>query len=93
LNLPETLKIFLVDDWEAVTKNNQVGVLNNGPLLRMLTFMYIQLVTLPRTPTVVELLDEFAAYVVETKPPGYVFIVSTFDSYSSFPKAYETLSC
>ncbi|RDB22352.1 Chromatin modification-related protein EAF3 [Hypsizygus marmoreus] len=49
LNLPEVLKVLLVDDWEAVTKNNQ-------------------LVPLPRTPTVVELLDEFAAYVVKTKP-------------------------
>jgi len=27
-----------------------------------------QLVTLPRTPTVVELLDEFAAYITEKKP-------------------------
>jgi mortality factor 4-like protein 1 len=25
LNVPEVLKVFLVDDWEAVTKNNQVG--------------------------------------------------------------------
>jgi len=49
LNIPEVLKAQLVDDWEAVTKNNQV-------------------VTLPRTPTVVELLDEFAAYIVENKP-------------------------
>ena len=24
LNVPETLKVLLVDDWEAVTKNNQV---------------------------------------------------------------------
>ncbi|KAF9458077.1 MRG-domain-containing protein [Collybia nuda] len=51
LNLPDTLKMFLVDDWEAVTKNNQ-------------------LVTLPRTPTVVELLEQFASYIEETKPPG-----------------------
>ena len=25
LNIPETLKVLLVDDWEAVTKNNQVS--------------------------------------------------------------------
>lgn len=25
LNVPEILKVQLVDDWEAVTKNNQVG--------------------------------------------------------------------
>ncbi|KAH0584372.1 hypothetical protein H2248_009911 [Termitomyces sp. 'cryptogamus'] len=49
LNLPEILKVILVDDWEAVTKNQQ-------------------LVTLPRDPTVVALLDEFAAYIVKTKP-------------------------
>jgi mortality factor 4-like protein 1 len=24
LNVPEVLKVKLVDDWEAVTKNNQV---------------------------------------------------------------------
>ena len=24
LNVPEPLKVLLVDDWEAVTKNNQV---------------------------------------------------------------------
>ena len=24
LNVPEILKVLLVDDWEAVTKNNQV---------------------------------------------------------------------
>ncbi|KAG6919921.1 hypothetical protein DXG01_013270 [Tephrocybe rancida] len=49
LVLPEILKVSLVDDWEAVTKNNQ-------------------LVTLPRDPTVVGLLDEFATYVIQTKP-------------------------
>ena len=27
LNVPETLKVLLVDDWEAVTKNNQVRLL------------------------------------------------------------------
>ncbi len=26
LNVPEPLKVLLVDDWEAVTKNNQVRV-------------------------------------------------------------------
>jgi len=24
LNVPEILKVLLVDDWEAITKNNQV---------------------------------------------------------------------
>ncbi|KAG5634164.1 hypothetical protein H0H81_003101 [Sphagnurus paluster] len=51
LNLPEVLKVQLVDDWEAVTKNNQV-------------------VSLPRDPTVVGILEEFSAYVLEKKPAG-----------------------
>ncbi|TFK71406.1 MRG-domain-containing protein [Pluteus cervinus] len=49
LTIPELLKVQLVDDWECVTKNNQ-------------------LVTLPRNPTVVDLLTEFAAYITSAKP-------------------------
>ncbi|KAF9473209.1 MRG-domain-containing protein [Pholiota conissans] len=49
LNVPEVLKTVLVDDWESVTKNNQ-------------------LVTLPRSPNVAEVLTEFAEYVRTTKP-------------------------
>ncbi|KAL6303675.1 MRG-domain-containing protein [Sparassis latifolia] len=45
LHVPETLKVLLVDDWEAVTKNSQ-------------------LVALPRTPNVVELLEEYRKYVL-----------------------------
>ncbi|KAF7795288.1 hypothetical protein EIP86_006442 [Pleurotus ostreatoroseus] len=45
LVVPEMLKVLLVDDWEAVTKNNQ-------------------LVALPRTPNVVELLDEWKQHVL-----------------------------
>jgi len=45
LNVPEVLKVLLVDDWEAITKNSQ-------------------LVTLPRAPTVVEILQEFQDYVM-----------------------------
>ncbi|GJE94035.1 MRG-domain-containing protein [Phanerochaete sordida] len=45
LNVPEQLKVLLVDDWEAVTKNNQ-------------------LVPLPRTPNVVEILKEFEEHVL-----------------------------
>ncbi|KAG6372632.1 MRG-domain-containing protein [Boletus reticuloceps] len=40
MNVPEVLKVLLVDDWEAITKNNQ-------------------LVSLPRTPNVIEILQEF----------------------------------
>ncbi|KAG6853437.1 hypothetical protein C0991_004362, partial [Blastosporella zonata] len=68
LNLPETLKVYLVDDWESVTKNNQV--LNNlYPSFAAVQLTLYQLVSLPRTPSVVGLLDEFAAHIVQTKPP------------------------
>ncbi|GFZ47221.1 Chromatin modification-related protein EAF3 [Saitozyma sp. JCM 24511] len=46
--IPDPLKLQLVDDWENVTKNNQ-------------------LVTLPRTPNVRELLEEYRQYVQSTK--------------------------
>ncbi|KAJ7119468.1 MRG-domain-containing protein [Mycena epipterygia] len=49
LNIPEQIKVKLVDDWETVTKN-------------------AKLVTLPRSPTVQELLKEFETYLIETKP-------------------------
>ncbi|EGO23073.1 hypothetical protein SERLADRAFT_471761 [Serpula lacrymans var. lacrymans S7.9] len=47
LNVPEILKVLLVDDWEAVTKNNQ-------------------LVSLPRSPTVLEILQEFKDHVMSS---------------------------
>ncbi|KAJ7159853.1 MRG-domain-containing protein [Mycena crocata] len=50
LNIPEQIKVKLVDDWETVTKDNK-------------------LVTLPRDPTVEDLLKQFEAYLKETKPP------------------------
>jgi len=49
LAVPDTLKVLLVDDWEAVTKNNQ-------------------LVTLPRSPTVVEILEEYKQHVLNDSP-------------------------
>ncbi|KAG2136753.1 MRG-domain-containing protein [Suillus cothurnatus] len=45
LNVPEVLKVLLVDDWEAITKNSQ-------------------LVSVPRSPTVVGILQEFKDYVI-----------------------------
>ncbi|EKM74705.1 hypothetical protein AGABI1DRAFT_80803 [Agaricus bisporus var. burnettii JB137-S8] len=52
MNVPDTLKVVLVDDWEAITKNNQ-------------------LVSLPRSPNVQELLEEWLDYMLklEPKPP------------------------
>jgi len=43
--------VLLVDDWEAVTKNNQ-------------------LVTLPRNPTVAEILEEFKQHILNSPPPN-----------------------
>ncbi|KAH9458020.1 hypothetical protein Pst134EB_010323 [Puccinia striiformis f. sp. tritici] len=43
--IPEALKLQLVDDWEAVTRKNQV-------------------VSLPRTPTVKKLLEEYEEYTI-----------------------------
>ncbi|KAF9810271.1 hypothetical protein IEO21_07039 [Rhodonia placenta] len=50
LSVPESLKVLLVDDWEAVTKNNQ-------------------LVSLPRTPSVIQILEEYKNYVTKEQPP------------------------
>ncbi|KAF9078106.1 MRG-domain-containing protein [Rhodocollybia butyracea] len=47
LAVPEVLKVLLVDDWEAVTKNHQ-------------------LVTLPRSPTVRQILSQFEDHVKTT---------------------------
>ncbi|THU98544.1 MRG-domain-containing protein [Dendrothele bispora CBS 962.96] len=49
--VPEVLKVILVDDWEAVTKNNQT-------------------VTLPRSPTVEQLLKQFEEHIKTAKPPN-----------------------
>jgi len=49
LVVPDTLKVLLVDDWEAVTKNNQ-------------------LVTLPRSPTVAEILEDFRQHILSAPP-------------------------
>ena len=72
LNVPEILKVLLVDDWEAVTKNNQVrpavGVESN----KYITAVVRQLVTLPRSPTVAEILGDFQEFVLSQTNPEYV---------------------
>lgn len=41
LNIPEMLKVMLVDDWEAVTKNNQVThTITKNPLPFAIAWMY-----------------------------------------------------
>ena len=75
LVVPDTLKVLLVDDWEAVTKNNQVrsfirfySTALSGASVRLPS----QLVTLPRSPTVAEILEEFKQYILSSPPPKYV---------------------
>ena len=75
LIVPEILKVKLVDDWEAVTKNGQVCTIPTQPNTynseqTLLITHNTQLVTLPRTPTVESFLHEFAAHVKSLpKPP------------------------
>ena len=75
LVVPETLKVLLVDDWEAVTKNNQVSQhsLYSHPRLLgpKLALPPRQLVTLPRSPTVAEILEEFKEHILDSPPPKY----------------------
>lgn len=66
LNVPDILKVKLVDDWEAVTKNCQVccNCLSLfGCDMPNEYFLALQLVSLPRKPTVEELLHEYGDYV------------------------------
>jgi mortality factor 4-like protein 1 len=55
-----------VDDWENVTKNNQVSYLAfQSKWCRKL--ISPQLVSLPRKPNVRELLEDYRVYVESTK--------------------------
>ena len=70
LIVPEILKVKLVDDWEAVTKNGQVCTIPTQPNTynseqNLLITLNTQLVTLPRTPTVESFLHEFSETHVE----------------------------
>jgi mortality factor 4-like protein 1 len=71
LNVPEILKVLLVDDWEAVTKNNQVRALVEVENCERLTVAR-QLVTLPRSPTVAEILHDFEEFVLSQENPECV---------------------
>ena len=72
LNVPEILKVLLVDDWEAVTKNNQVSPTVDAGGNEYLTAVVRQLVTLPRSPTVAEILHDFQEFVLSQKNSEYV---------------------
>lgn len=69
LTVPEPLKATLVDDWEAVTKNNQVST--RVGLLRV-SYPLKKLVDLPRNPNVVQILALFEKHVLKTRPPESV---------------------
>jgi mortality factor 4-like protein 1 len=58
--IPDELKVALVDDWEAVTKNQQVqkGLACSPAVCDRLA----QLVPLPRDPSVQQILSEFEEY-------------------------------
>jgi mortality factor 4-like protein 1 len=66
--IPDLLKVKLVDDWEQVTKNNNVSEL---PEYRRETAPNLvgfgQLVTLPRSPTVQEIVNQYKADVLKDK--------------------------
>lgn len=78
LNVPEALKVLLVDDWEAVTKNNQVRQSMQCGRPRTLSLLHAcfhmtlrtinetiqQLIALPRTPNVLQLLEDYKQYVL-----------------------------
>lgn len=85
VNVPELLKVKLVDDWEAVTKSNQVRQLLHCFIL----VQPLQLVTLPRSPNVSQLLDEFEVWVKETEPEQSVTVLFN-DPVLSSPPAFET---
>ena len=78
--IPDVLKLQLVDDWENVTKHNQVrhpvslvdgaGEVGDESISRgrgLETGLTMQLVTLPRTPHVRQLLSQYKQYVEDTK--------------------------
>lgn len=89
LDVPDVLKVVLVDDWEAVTKNNQVGHLVSHDKRSPFVFpkitshtLALQLVPLPRSPTVEEILMEFKEHCASSdkKLPYVSHFVETLDA-------------
>lgn len=62
LNVPEILKVQLVDDWENITKNNQVCYFFLISFYQLSHLIYFQLVPVPRSPTVEDVLEQFGDY-------------------------------
>ena len=73
LSVPEILKVILVDDWEAVTKNNQVRSLD-ASRKRSTNNVASQLVPLPRSPNVIEILKEFEQHVLSQPDTTYAVL-------------------
>ena len=69
LNVQETLKVLLVDNWEAVIRNNQVRF---SLTLKVANFLLspVGLVTLPRIPAVVEILHDLRPFAGEPRVCG-----------------------
>lgn len=70
ISIPDALKTQLVDDWEAITKNQTVSDLVGGCDLDGLRHWVltrlpklIKLVPLPRVPNVDTILDEWNKYL------------------------------
>lgn len=64
ISIPELLKVQLVDDWEAITKNQQVRF----ALPRHSADLTFQLVPIPRNPSVDQILEQYTSYVEQTYP-------------------------
>jgi hypothetical protein len=73
LVIPDLLKVKLVDDWEAITKNSQVSKASSSDVLEASTASSltlldlnsptIQLIPLPRTPSVSAVLEAYQNHV------------------------------
>lgn len=63
ISIPDNLKVQLVDDWEAITKNQQVRRHFTAHFRRVLISRHLQLVPLPRVPNVEVILDEWLIYL------------------------------
>ena len=68
ITIPDQLKVQLVDDWEAVTKNMQVSTLPLRCALAPVLTPPLQLVKLPREPSVDVILAEWNKFHQNEEP-------------------------
>ena len=70
ISIPSSLKVHLVDDWEAVTKNSQVRTDLVYHFLMVTRQLCGQLVPLPRSPNVQDILKAYEEEASSNaKPP------------------------